>query len=115
MPVELSSKSAYRQYNRYIFYCLPAKIEKYKDDLYDQDIERLGYSDPFKFQAAIVHSGDTKFALWTTVKNVTNMSIIFHGEHHRWWKVASIVNDLTGDGSILNCVPSNLQPDFGTM
>lgn len=106
------NKSKFRTAQKSTLYCLPAKITKYKDEVYDEVTAKLTYEQPFKFQAVIIDSSEVTFRIWTTVKLVTEMSILFDPDYIRWWKVSRISNDLSGDGFIMVCYPSDLQPSF---
>jgi len=104
--------SSFRQLDRQLLYCLPAKVTKYKDELYGDEIVRLEYEDPFRFQGTIASSSDTNIVYWTTVPHVTERSIIYHSSRYRWWKVDKVLPDPMGDGTVLRCIPSDLKPDF---
>lgn len=104
--------SRFRNLERCILFCLPAKVSKHKDGLYGEEVVRLEYESPFRFQGTIASSDDFNMVYWTTVDRVTERSIIFHSSRYRWWQVNEILEDSTGDGLILKCTPSELKPDF---
>jgi hypothetical protein len=104
--------SPFRTRERHMLYCLPAKATEHKDDLYEERIIHIDYQSPFKFQSAIVDSNDIKTVYWTTVKQVTSRSILFHPERRRWWRVSRALPCPSGDGTLLECVPSDIKPDF---
>jgi hypothetical protein len=104
--------SNFRHLDRHLLYCLPANLTTYKDELYGDEVRRLEYDSPFRFQGTVASSSDANMIYWTTVEHVTERSIIYHSSRYRWWKVSKILPDPTGDGMILQCTPSELKPDF---
>ncbi len=105
-------KSSYRSLSITELFCLPATVSLHTDELYGEEIIRVNYQDPFKLQATIVASSDIRIIFWTTVKKVTEKSVLFHRVHRRWWRVQEIQDDASGDGVVLVCIPSDLKPDF---
>ena len=110
--VASNKTSPYRQAERCTLFCLPAEKKEVKDEIYNQSSFFVSYGDPFKFAAVIIESADYSFSIWTTVKNVTKSSIVFHSEDRRWWKVSNIDNERTNDGFVITCRPSELRPNF---
>lgn len=108
-------KSPYRSYERVLFYCLPAKIEEIFDELYREKRTHVAYNSPFKFAGTIVKSDDVYFMVWTTVDKLSKYSIIYHPEHRRWWKVGQVIADPSGDGLLVHCSISDLEPDFSSL
>ncbi len=105
-------KSRFRSGERDEFYCLPAATESYVDDLYEEDIVKISYNKPFKFQAVVITGSDVSITIWTTVDLVHKMSVLFHSRNRRWWRVRDIANDASGDGLLMRCTVSDIEPDF---
>jgi len=108
----MENPSRHRSETKVKLYCLPAKQTTTRDRLYDQDITRMSYQQPFSFWGTVVATGDLRMLFWSSVSVITNRSIIFSPEERRWWEVQQLDDDPSGDGFLFTCVPSRLKPDF---
>lgn len=113
--VDNKPKSEYRNLPRITFFCLPAKLEEIFDSLYQEKRVHVTYNSPFKFIGSIVKFTDVYFMVWTTVDKFSKYSIIYDGENKRWWKAGQIIKDPSGDGLLIHCSVSDLEPDFSNV
>lgn len=86
------------------FYCLPAKIQKIKDPLYEEYVSRITYGTPHKFSCELLKQADIGILIKTT--EVPLNSILFQKSMRRWWKVSQVYKDFS------ECIISELKPDF---
>ena len=99
-------------------YCLPARIETEKDELYDEEREVLGYGEKFSFEAIMIERTDFYIKMWTRkilpIQSIIYPSVFVKGEikfgDYRWWKVMEM--EEKSGGYLVTSVPSELQPDF---
>lgn len=111
-PQKTEEKSEIKKYDKTMVFCLPAKITKYVDTLYGDEVKRLTYDKPFKFEIIISYNGDIKFNFWTNLKGVEVNSIVFVPDSRRWWRVAKVMPDTSNNGFNFECLPSDLKPEF---
>ena len=112
-----------------ISHCLPAIVQKKKDNLYGESWERLTYGRKMVFPLIVVESNDFSFDFWTSDPNgqITERSIIYPFSYevyneetgsydrvpydeYRWWKVNS--KERKEGGWLFKSAPSETQPDF---
>ncbi|MCK9458584.1 MAG: hypothetical protein M0R80_03010 [Proteobacteria bacterium] len=99
-------------------YCLPAKIETEKDELYDEEREVVKYGEKFSFEAIMVERTDLYIKIWTRkilpTQSIIYPSVFVKGEikfgDYRWWKVVEM--EEKSGGYLVTSTPSELQPDF---
>lgn len=91
-------------------FCLPARIVKKRDALYDEEYNSVEYENPFTFESVVILEQDLSYKFWATLK-LENESVIYpKANSKRWWKVSGKENK--GNGFIYNCIPSSYQPHF---
>lgn len=107
--------SQYRAFTKVRLFCLPSKIEEIYDDFYRENRTHVAYKSPFKFEATVVKFTDIHYMVWTTVDKMGKYSILFDGDARRWWKVGQVIPDPSGDGVLVHCSISDLEPDFSSL
>lgn len=86
------------------FFCLPAKIQKIKDPLYEEYVSRITYGTPHKFSCELLKQTDIGILIKTI--GIPPNSILFQKSMRRWWKVSRIYKDFS------ECIVSEIKPDF---
>lgn len=91
-------------------YVLPAQMQETYDALYGETRSQLTFGGKFTMEVIIVDRSDLQVALWTNSTTVDIGSIIYVPKDKRWWKVQESYDK--GEGHVMICVPSSLQPSF---
>ncbi len=93
-------------------YVLPSKREEIYDDLYREKRIHLTYKTPLKMVAQLMRNDHVYFTVLSE-KSFDKGSILFYPEDKRWWKVQQITQQ--SNGFILDCVISEIEPDFSAL
>lgn len=112
-----------------LMYCLPAKINSYKDNFYGENWQRINYGKKFIFPSVVISNNDLQIEFWTSDprNQISEKSIIYPFSYeiynkstnaydrvpydeYRWWKVSS--KEQKEGGYLIKAVPSEDHPDF---
>lgn len=92
------------------FLCLPAALNTFQDDLYDEKVVRVAFGNKYKFVGVIINDTDLMMQFWTRV-DIPEFSIVYPQlKTKRWWRITT--RSPKSGGYIYDCVSSDLNPDF---
>jgi len=100
-------------------YCLPIKLDTFKDNLYGDTYQKRSYGEKFAFESIMVETSDMAIRFWTSSEaNLTSGSIVYPYQYNdgqkygefRWWAIQAI--EEKAGGLLVEATPSVEQPDF---
>ena len=91
-------------------WCLPAKMEEIKDELYGETKRRIRYLPKFSFEVVIIKQEDLYCQFWTNSVPMESKSIIYIPDLKTWWRTERV--ESIEDGIIIHCHPSDQTPSF---
>jgi hypothetical protein len=90
--------------------CLPVKIERIVDELYNTVTNQLSYGSSFVFEAFVTLEEDLFIEFWST-KLIEKHSIVYpRNVKKRWWDVSEI--EVKSGGYLHKAYISDYNPDF---
>jgi hypothetical protein len=95
---------------REIVHVLPAVIHETYDSLYGETRTTVRYMPKYTMEVVVASSDDLSATFWTNSEAPGKGSVIYFPREIRWWKVQQTSGK--ADGTLLHCVPSDMQPSF---
>lgn len=113
-PVKKQSDSAKILKNHGVqYFCSPVVDHRIVvDELYGTSYKKFIYGDKFLFNAIIVEQTDLVLQIWC-MKTLLAGSVIYKRDKQggeRWWRVKN--SEVQGDGFLVTCDVSDVNPDF---